>query len=52
VFIYHYAVAPGQVPRFFWVPVLGDLYFIVRFAMFLRFARAGRAARSEERLAR
>jgi hypothetical protein len=42
VFSFYYLTAPGQVPRFFWIPVLGDVWFIIRFAMYLRAAaRAG-----------
>jgi hypothetical protein len=38
VFIWNYIAYPGQVPRFFWVGVVGDLVFVVLFVMFLRFA--------------
>ena len=40
VFLYNFAVYSGAVPRFFLVPVIGDLVFVVLFVMFLRFARA------------
>jgi len=35
VFTYHFLVHPGEVPRFFLVPVAGDLVFAVLFAVFL-----------------
>ena len=39
VFIWNFIAYAGQVPRFFLVPVAGDLVFVVLFVMFLRFAR-------------
>ena len=39
IFIWSFAVYPGEVPRFFVIPVIGDLVFAVLFVMFLRFAR-------------
>ena len=39
VFLYHMIASPGQVPRLFLVPVVGDLVFVVLFGMFLNFAR-------------
>ena len=39
VFIRNFLSFPGQVPRFFWIPVVGDLVFVVLFGMFLSFAR-------------
>jgi CDP-diglyceride synthetase len=39
VFVYNMASYPGQVPRFFLIPVIGDLVFVVLFLMFLKFAR-------------
>jgi hypothetical protein len=37
-----YAAFPGRIPRLFWIPLAGDLWFVYQFAMFLRFAsRAG-----------
>jgi hypothetical protein len=38
IFIWNFIAYPGQVPRFFLVPVAGDLTFVVLFVMFLRFA--------------
>ena len=37
VFIYNFIAYPRQVPSFFWIPVIGDLVFVVLFVMFLRF---------------
>ena len=37
VFIYNFIAYPHQVPSFFWIPVIGDLVFVVLFVMFLRF---------------
>jgi hypothetical protein len=45
VFLYHFAANPGSAPRFFLIPVAGDLVFVVLFIMFLRFARRKGAAR-------
>ena len=39
VFIGNFLLFPGMVPRFFWIPVSGDLVFVVLFGMFLSFAR-------------
>jgi hypothetical protein len=39
IFIGNFLFFPGQVPRFFWIPVGGDLVFVVLFGMFLSFAR-------------
>jgi hypothetical protein len=39
VFLYHFFAAPGQVPRLFLIPVVGDLAFVVLFGLFLNFSR-------------
>jgi hypothetical protein len=39
VFICCMTLYKGQIPSFFWVPVIGDLVFVVLFWMFLRFAK-------------
>ena len=39
IFIYNMVAFRGQAPRFFLIPVLGDLAFVVLFWMFLNFAR-------------
>jgi hypothetical protein len=39
IFIYNLISYPSQVPRFFLIPVIGDLVFVVLFGMFLGFAR-------------
>ncbi len=39
IFLYNMFAYPGQVPMFFLVPVIGDLVFVVLFAMFLMGAR-------------
>ena len=39
IFIYSMVVFSGQAPRFFLIPVTGDLIFVVLFSMFLNFAR-------------
>jgi hypothetical protein len=39
VFLYYYVAYPGQVPWFFFIPLVGDLVFVVFFVMFLRFAQ-------------
>jgi len=44
VFLYFYIAYPGQVPRFFQIPMIGDLVFVVFFVMFLRFARQRKPA--------
>ena len=41
-FIYNYIAYPHQVPAFFWIPVIGDLVFVVLFVMFLRFVNRGK----------
>jgi len=40
VFIWNFIAYQAQVPRFFLIPVAGDLVFVVLFVMFLRFAGA------------
>ena len=40
VFIWNFLAYESQVPRFFLIPVAGDLVFVVLFVMFLRFAGA------------
>jgi len=40
IFIWSFVTYEGQVPRFFIIPVAGDLVFVVLFVMFLRFANA------------
>lgn len=43
IFVYGLWVLKAQVPRFFVIPVVGDLVFVVLFGMFLNYAkRAGR----------
>jgi len=37
VFIWSYISYPGQAPRFFLIPVIGDLVFVALFVMFLKF---------------
>jgi hypothetical protein len=46
IFLGWYVAHPGRVPPFFLIAVAGDLYFVVRFAMFLRHAAqsGGRSA--------
>lgn len=39
VFIAFLVRSPAQIPRAFWVPVAGDGWFALRFAMFLRWRR-------------
>ena len=39
VFIWNFIAYESQVPRFFLIPVAGDLVFVVLFVMFLRFVR-------------
>jgi CDP-diglyceride synthetase len=38
VFIWNFIAYASEVPRFFLIPVAGDLVFVVFFVMFLRFA--------------
>ncbi len=38
VFLYQFVTRGGEIPRFFLVPVVGDLVFVVLFVLFLRFA--------------
>jgi len=42
IFIRNFLTYPGEVPRFFWFPVIGDLVFVVLFGMFLFFVRRSR----------
>ena len=39
IFLYNFFRFQGEVPHFFLIPVIGDLGFVVLFALFLRFAR-------------
>lgn len=39
IFIYYYVTLPGQIPKFFIIPVIGDLVFVVLFGIFLNFAK-------------
>jgi tryptophan-rich sensory protein len=40
VFLWNMMAYPGQVPRLFIIPVVGDLVFVVFFIMFLRYAHS------------
>jgi hypothetical protein len=39
IFIYGMLTLPGEIPRLFWIPVVGDLIFAILFWMFLRYSR-------------
>lgn len=42
IFIAHMIATPGAIPALFLIPVVGDLIFVVVFAMFLRWERRAR----------
>ena len=39
VFLYNFYRFAGEVPQLFLIPVIGDLVFVILFALFLRFAQ-------------
>jgi hypothetical protein len=48
IFIYSMIAFRGQAPKFFLIPVIGDLIFVVLFWMFLNFARGRNTSRAQQ----